>query len=263
MWLYCGVYEYMSNNEIYPAHTTVKKGLHGKDVEHYRHILERDPYNAEAHFLLGHAYCSCVWSDMDFSLLVKASGEFKQAGRILLKSNNLEDSKSALAFVLKLKGNDAEAHFLLGVIFHDSRQLEEAQLHYEMAISLNPKDAKAHNNLGILYSDKGMLNDALSEYHIALKLDPHKNNARFNLALAHYKLGQHKKSIEVYREVIKLNPLDSHAHFNLALSYYHTREVSQAAKRAELAKKLGFDNQKVEQLLLVLSKQSPTQQASK
>ena len=72
---------------------------------------------------------------------------------------------------IRIKPDNADAHYNRGITYTDSGMYKEAIEAYKQAISLKADDADAYNNLGVAYlrlSDIGM---ALEQYEILLRLD--------------------------------------------------------------------------------------------
>lgn len=77
---------------------------------------------------------------------------------------------------------EAEAHYELGVIYHEQifENLDKAIAEYEKAVRLKPDFANAHFNLALSYHTKGKLGTddrelykkALKEYRLYLKYSP-------------------------------------------------------------------------------------------
>ncbi|HSD49899.1 MAG TPA: tetratricopeptide repeat protein [Candidatus Methylomirabilis sp.] len=80
------------------------------------------------------------------------------------------------------KGMQAEAHYELGVMYHERvfESLDQAITEYEKAVKLKPDYAEAHFNLALSYhtkaklgtDDKTLYRKALAEYKLYLKHSP-------------------------------------------------------------------------------------------
>lgn len=64
---------------------------------------------------------------------------------------------------IRLKPDDAEAHYNLGVALRARADLDGAITEYREAIRLKPDDAETHYNLGIALRAKGDLDGAIAE----------------------------------------------------------------------------------------------------
>jgi tetratricopeptide (TPR) repeat protein len=80
------------------------------------------------------------------------------------------------------KQMQAEAHYELGVMFHERvfESLDQAIAEYEKAVKLKPDYAEAHFNLALSYhtkaklgtDDRNLYRKALAEYRLYLKYSP-------------------------------------------------------------------------------------------
>ena len=97
-------------------------------------------------------------------------------------------------------------------------KLDEAIAAYREAIRLKPDDAEAHYNLGIALSGQGKLDEAIAEYREAIRLKPDYAEAHYNLGIALDGQGKLDEAIAEYREAIRLKPDYAEAHYNLGIA---------------------------------------------
>jgi tetratricopeptide (TPR) repeat protein len=83
------------------------------------------------------------------------------------------------------------------------------------AIRLKPDDARAHYNLGNALVFKGRFDDAIAAYREAIRLRPDLAEPHYNLGSALVSEGRLDDAITAYREAIRLEPDDAEAHCNL------------------------------------------------
>jgi tetratricopeptide (TPR) repeat protein len=127
----------------------------------------------------------------------------------------LENAVAAARQAIRLKPDDAKAHFDLGNALYGQGKQSEGIAEYREAIRLRPDDALAHTNLGAALADQGKPAEAIAEYREAIRIKPDHAAAHNNLGMALY--GQRKQSegIAEYREAIRIKPNLVAAHNNL------------------------------------------------
>ncbi len=94
----------------------------------------------------------------------------------------------------------ADAHFLLGVAYHQENQPRDAVASLRRAGQLNPRSARTFYNLGVAYARTGEMEKEIAAYHEAIRLNPGHISAHYNLATAYWSQGRDGKACrELYR----------------------------------------------------------------
>ena len=84
----------------------------------------------------------------------------------------LEETERALRKAVRLYPQNAEAHYILGVLLKECGRLEEAGRAFEGAIRLNLQNAEAHYNLGVSLKENGRFEEAERAFQTAIRLNP-------------------------------------------------------------------------------------------
>ncbi len=79
-----------------------------------------------------------------------------------------------------------------------SGQHEEAIASYKEAIRLKPDDAEAHYNLGSAYGNLGRYEEAVMAFKVAILLKPELVGAHYNLGLAYLKISTREGAVKEY-----------------------------------------------------------------
>lgn len=109
----------------------------------------------------------------------------------------------------------AQAHYNLGVRYHQSGRIAEAMDQYREALRVRPNDPDTHNNLGVALLASGRAEEAVGHYHQALRANPNYSSAHYNMGLALQSLGKVAEAMDHYRQALKLKPDYAEAHYSL------------------------------------------------
>ncbi len=84
----------------------------------------------------------------------------------------LEETERALQKAIRLYPQNAEAHYILGVLLKEGGRLEEAGRAFQEAIRLNLQNAETHYNLGVLLKERHRFEEAEQAFQEAIRLNP-------------------------------------------------------------------------------------------
>ncbi|MEC9465084.1 MAG: tetratricopeptide repeat protein, partial [Myxococcota bacterium] len=170
-----------------------------------------------------------------------SGGDYREALRELLKST-------------KLNPELAEAHAILGMVYHALGRLDDGLFHYERAVSINPHFSAAYNNMGTLLIDLGRYDEAIDAFEVALGDILYKTPslAEGNMGWAYYRMGKTAEGVKHIRNAVATNPkfcrgyewlarigLDRDASDEVARSYQRFEKY--CAKDEEIGKILAPD----------------------
>ncbi|XP_052089003.1 protein O-mannosyl-transferase TMTC2-like [Mytilus californianus] len=133
------------------------------------------------------------------------------------QQGKLTSAEYAYKKALTYRGNMADTHYNLGILYQDTKRYDEAIESYTRAISYRPKLSMAHLNLGILYANKGKYEEAEKVYKHCADLDTsglkdprlHANtkiSALYNLGRMYAEMNRHQEAIDTYKEALKRRP---------------------------------------------------------
>ncbi len=102
---------------------------------------------------------------------------------------------------IRLKPDNAEAHFSLGAILCDVKHdYPAAEAAFRQAIRLQPDHAETHYNLGNALADQGKRDEAIAEYRTAIRLQPDHAEAHCSLGFFLQQQGDYTEALEMLRK---------------------------------------------------------------
>lgn len=188
--------------QLQRAHAFEQRGQLAEAVASYKRVLDREPSNTDALFLLGRAYCE--------------TGRFQDGAALFRK-------------VVKLNPKHAPGHTLLGRVLAQNGDLQEALASYDRALAADPRNAMAFANKADTLDALGRHAEAIDAYDKALALDPSNLAAWCNRGSALQQLERNEEAVESFRRALALKPDMVEAHFNLANALRTLERSEQAA----------------------------------
>jgi adenylate cyclase len=140
---------------------------------------------------------------------------------------------------LEIDDQNASAHQLLGCVNVFRKQYDLAVAELERAIALNPNDASSYHWLGFIQLWSGQVDQAIETLNTALTLD---FSARLptlqHLGAAYYLKGRYTDAIKALEQGILRDPDYVGYHIVLAAAYAQTGRAADAAREAEIVRRL-------------------------
>jgi len=121
------------------------------------------------------------------------------------KMKREEQSRKAFDQMLRVGGDTAHLHFLLGTAYLDLHENQYAITELGRTVSLDPKLGFAHLNLGVAYQRTGMLKEAAKEFDTEMTITPQEPWSYENRGEVCLDLGQPDEAIKFYREALARN----------------------------------------------------------
>ena len=176
-------------------------GALARAEEIYRRILDDDPKQADAWYLLG---------------------------RVGLACHRLDEAVLQLRQALTLRQDFAEAHASLGIALKGLGRFQEAVDCYRVAIALRPDYRDAHNNLGNALDRLGRHEEAVACFSQIVAQWPDYAEAHNNLGMVFKNLKNWDRAASALHEAIRLRPEFAEAHYNLGVIAAETGNDNEA-----------------------------------
>jgi Tfp pilus assembly protein PilF len=147
-----------------------------------------------------------------------AATELATRANSLLAAGDAKGAVRVLEEALRLKPEDEDLHYNLGIAYARSGDITNAEHQYREALRLLPDYPEVHNNLGNLLLRAGRLGEAEEQFTEAIKLMPELSNAHNNLGTVRQRQNRMPEAITCFRKAVEYNTNYWQAHFNLAIA---------------------------------------------
>ncbi len=199
----------------------------------YARIVQVDPGNVEAHYLLGvarHALGKLPEAAASLSESIRLSPQHAEAhhrlGAVLAAQGQLDAAICCFQTAWRLNPQCADVgrnlHHALAVRDHQAAcaltaqgRLLEAVDSFRRAVEHKPDYVEAHNNLAIVLAEQGKFYEAAGHFRLAVQLAPDFAEAHTNLGVVLAEQNQLDQAVACHRRALELNPNDADAHNNM------------------------------------------------
>jgi serine/threonine-protein kinase len=157
-------------------------------------------------------------------------------GRALANLGRSQEATAVLAAAaaanreaVRIRPDDASAHFSLGFALHIQGKLDEAMAEYRTAIRIQPDSAEFHDNLCALLGLQGKVDEAIAEHRAAIRIQPDFANAYNSLGDILYTVKHdHAAAAAEFRKASRLQPDNPTFHDNLGLALQRQGKLNEA-----------------------------------
>ncbi len=152
--------------------------------------------------------------------LGEKSAEFYQSkGALLLNLYQLDDAEKYLLKAVKLKVDQAEAHFDLGVLYDLKGNYDEALKSFHLAIAFDDKKIKYYSSLANFYMTRNNFVNAVETLNKALEKDKTNPGIFYNIGTTYLLWGRSDQAIVYLEKAIGLDDSYGPAFSNLGIAY--------------------------------------------
>ena len=154
------------------------------------------------------------------------------------KKELLSTIKDAFKQTIRIKPDDALAHFNLGSSYMKLCKWKEAVDAFNQAIRIESDDAEAFFGLGVSYGGLGKYQDAIDAYKQVIRIKPDDAEAHYVLGNTYGMLGKYQKTVDTYKQAIRIKPDFADAHYNLGRAYLLLNDKGSALDEYKILKNL-------------------------
>ncbi len=186
-------------------------------------------------------------------LLQVSSGDPKAlylAARVKLDLGQLPEAEADMRGYLRIKPDDATAHYGLGHILQQAQQPGPAVAEFEKSVALMPAQTESYYQLGQLALEGGDYERAIDREAHVLACNPHHGGALVVTGTAWFRLKQYDKAAGVLAQAVTDAPeyQPGHYFYGLTLARLGKKEQSDA-ELATATRLADEDNRKTSQRL--------------
>jgi len=212
-------------------------------IDKFDRSIKEDPKFAQAYVDLGRAYwkkweltketiwaekaksiCrkaleindTLVYAHIQFGIILRETGEYKQAVLSLLRS-------------IELDGSNVAAHKDLALTYEKQGSLEDSEKEYLKAIELMPDNGRGYFDLGVFYFYYGKYEEAEERFEKAADILPGNFNSHIYLGLIYQRTNRLDLAIKNYKRSNKIKPNYS-SYSNLGTIYFFKTKYNKAKK---------------------------------
>lgn len=183
----------------------------------YSKILDKDPENPRAYYLLGMAQVRIGMNDYAIRNLKEAiridptmqeakdglEGVYVTRGLLARQSGKKSEALSAFEEAVAANPGSVSAALELGAELESQGQNERALEVYGKATAAAPNDATSHAKLGAVFAARGMNERAVTELETAVRLNPRDAASQKALGRAYAALGRRDKAAAAFHEAMR------------------------------------------------------------
>lgn len=165
----------------------------------------------------------------------RAQSDFKEATEKIRQA----DFEGAMIILEKMKEEnpeDANAHYLLGIVYLRKMMLSEAIEALTKTTELSPSFAGAYHELGLCYQQQKELDKALQYYEKAIELEPNSVESLYNEGLILFELGRVPEALTYFEKALELKPNDPEFLEMAGRCYIHQGDFPKAIEYLERAR---------------------------
>lgn len=150
-------------------------------------------------------------------------------------NRNYLQADSVCREILTVDPENAEAYFILGIIFQSKGQFDNSIRYLQNTIRFNPKHIGAHFHLGNALYNMGRVDEAEVSLNNALMLNANLDTVYCYLGIIFRGKGQFDKSIIYFKKALEINPESAWAYTCLGVAMQNKGEYEEGKKFLRMA----------------------------
>lgn len=158
---------------------------------------------------------------------------YNNIGDIYFNEEKYDDAERAYKKVLEHDKNDFNALAFSGEINFKKQNFEEALKYYLLSHKIKPDNLELNYHMGICYGYLNQLENAESHFKHALSLNPNLTDVSLELARLYKSYGVYAKAIPIYEKLISDDVVTHAAYLDLALCHYMNKQYEDVIQNSK------------------------------
>ncbi len=179
----------------------------------HKYVLDRNPYNHQAWYNLGHAYaCLGEYNEsimsLEYSFLIESKFEigYKDCAEMCFQVGRFRQALGIYLDALKEFGADMELLVSIGRCYLELDAPLEAERYLVQATKIDPYDDEAHYYLGQSYFKTGLFVEAISCFAEAIKLEDRREEYYADIAKSYHLIGDYTLANYYFNKATETGP---------------------------------------------------------
>jgi serine/threonine protein kinase/tetratricopeptide (TPR) repeat protein len=212
-----------------------QKGRYEDAIKIYQDLLEKNPKNAEIHFLLGASKKSVGKTQealLEFQKAIEIDDHhqkaWEQIGDLLMNRMDYRGAENAFLKSSSLNPSAAPSWEGLAQTYLIQQKTAQAEGAYEKLLEIEPNNVTAIYNLGLLQNGNNKKDAAKESFKKVIALNPNYAEAYNNLGAIYLYENQVPQAIQQLEKALELKPDLASAHYSLFVAFEVQKNYSQA-----------------------------------
>ena len=179
----------------------------------HKYIIDRNPYNHQAWYNLGHAHaCLGEYPEsvmaLEYSFLIDSKFEvgYKDCAEMCFQIGRFRQALSIYLDAYREFGPDMELLVSAGRCYLELNSPKEAGKFLQKAIQVDPYDDEAHYYLGVCHFQVGRFKEAIDCFSEAIKLDDRREEYYAHLAKSYHLTGEYTLADYYFNKATEAGP---------------------------------------------------------
>jgi CHAT domain-containing protein/tetratricopeptide (TPR) repeat protein len=220
-------------------------GRRGEEIEVYKKVIEIDPNNRDAYYMIAFAYLELKQYDKAIKTCndglkrgLREQDLYEILGTAYFDSQDYNNAVKAYMKAIELVPNRTDIFVDLGRALQRARRYTEAIEALSLAFERNPKDTRTLMLLGDTYEEMGKSNEAENIRRKLIEIEPQYIRGYYYLAKTYENLKQYEEAINTYRMGIIRYPNDDSLYHFLVTLHIEMKNYENAISAFRFARKL-------------------------
>jgi type IV pilus biogenesis/stability protein PilW len=169
---------------------------------------------------------------------------YLRLGEVQFNQGKTLQAIESLKKAISLDPRQAEAEYLLGIVYLSASEYKSAQEHFKEAVRIDPYFTDAHNNLGVVYKEMKVYDRALDEFQTALKDKSYATPQKIYANMGHLYLaqGNSAEAMRSFQQAVAIKPDYLMGILGLGQAYQMSGRSDLAQKEFQRVVRLGPDS---------------------